>query len=245
MMTIIPAIDLKGGRCVRLRQGRDEETTTYSDDPVAVAREWVAQGASRLHVVNLDGAFGRSSDNLEIIKRICTEVGAAVQCGGGIRSIEDADAVFASGPGRIVLGTIAFENRALLREFVTRYGSGRLIVAIDTRGGNVTTRGWTTTTDQGVLEAAHQVKEAGITEILHTNILHDGMMTGPDSETLARLDAVGIPLIASGGVGSADDIRRLVAMKLANLRAVIVGKALYEGTIDLRKALQELSHAEA
>lgn len=244
-MDVIPAIDLKNGLCVRLRQGRDDDTTSYSADPVAVAERWVSQGASRLHVVNLDGAFGRSSRNLDIIKAICSRVEAVVQCGGGIRSAEDAEAVLNAGCSKIVIGTSAVENLPFLRLLIKKYGPGRLIVALDTRDGKVATRGWTTLTEHDVLDVAKRMHDEGVAEILHTNILHDGMMIGADVETLQSLNAVGVSIIASGGISSVDDIRHLVSMKLANLRSVIVGKALYEGAIDLPKLLREIPHAEA
>jgi len=233
IMEIIPAIDLKGGKCVRLRQGRDEATTDYSSDPVAVAREWVAQGARRLHVVNLDGAFGRQSGNLAVVKEIASAVDVAVQYGGGLRSRESIDSALEAGVARIVLGTAAMENRGLVEESLQAFGGERIIVALDAVGGKVATRGWTSVTDLDVVQAARELYAMGMDEVLYTDIGRDGMMTGPDLATLGELAEIGIGILASGGISSEGDVQALLSMKAPNLTGVIVGRALYEKAVTL------------
>ncbi len=237
-MDIIPAIDLKNGKCVRLQQGKDEATTEYSTDPVAVAIEWVRQGARRLHVVNLDGAFGRASGHLEILRRIAAETGVEVQYGGGLRSPEAAREALAAGAARIVLGTVAVENPVLLRAIVSESGAERCIVALDTVRGKVSTRGWTLVSDIDVMEAVRQLMESSVREVLHTDVARDGMLTGPDLETLDAIARTGVSVIASGGVSSLDDIRALLGLQQPALCGVIIGKALYEKKLTVREAVQ-------
>lgn len=241
-MEIIPAIDLKNGKCVRLLQGKDDATTEYSNDPVAIANDWVSQGAKRLHIVNLDGAFGRVSDNVEIVKRIASNVDAVIEFGGGLRSLEHVERAFDAGVDKVVLGTSAIENRELLSEVVRRFGAERVIVALDATEGNVATRGWQTISDLNVVDAATQMKEIGVSEILYTDILRDGMLTGPDYATLAEIAATGLKVIASGGVSSNADVAKLFALRSPNIIGVIIGKALYERRILLPVLLEELRH---
>lgn len=232
-MEIIPSIDLKGGTCVRLRQGREEDAREYSTDPVAIARRWVSQGARRLHVVNLDGAFGRKSANLEVLRSIAAEKDVAVQYGGGLRSREVIDAAFDAGAARVVLGTAAILGAGLLEETLLRYGSGRVTVALDTLEGRLAVKGWTEITDRPLLAVAAELKKSGVEEILQTDILRDGMMTGPDVQTLAQLAETGLSIIASGGISSLEHIRALLALGRTNITGAIVGKALYEGAVEL------------
>jgi phosphoribosylformimino-5-aminoimidazole carboxamide ribotide isomerase len=245
-MEIIPAIDLKNGKCVRLQQGKDEATTEYSADPVAVAVGWVQQGARRLHVVNLDGAFGRASGHLEILRRIVAETGVAVQYGGGLRSLEAVHEALGAGAARIVLGTVAIEDPVLLRTIVSETGAERCIVALDTVRGKVSTRGWTLVSNIDVLEAVRQLRSSGVREILHTDVARDGMMTGPDLDTLEAIACTGMAVIASGGVSSLDDIRALLDLHQPSLCGVIIGKALYEKKMTVREAVclvEQFSHA--
>jgi phosphoribosylformimino-5-aminoimidazole carboxamide ribotide isomerase len=240
-MDIIPAIDLKNGKCVRLLQGRDDATTEYSSDPVAVAKRWQELGAKRIHVVNLDGAFGRASGNVEIVRRIVAEVDAEVQFGGGLRSSADIEAAAATGVKRLVLGTIAVENRALLSECLRLYGSERIIVALDASKGKVATKGWTEVTERSVLDVAREMESMGAGEILYTDISRDGMMTGPDIATLRLLaESTGLRVIASGGISKNEDVLALARSGLQGITGVIIGKALYEGKIDLRQILEEV-----
>lgn len=240
-MDIIPAIDLKQGKCVRLLQGRDEAATEYSSDPVAVAKRWHELGAKRIHVVNLDGAFGRASGNVEIVRGIAEGVTADVQFGGGLRSMADIEVAAATGVKRLVLGTIAIENKVLLADCLRMMGRDRIIVALDASKGKVATRGWTEVTDQTVLDVAMEVEDMGAKEILYTDIGRDGMMSGPDLATLKLLATrTNLHVIASGGISKREDVLELVRLGLKRISGVIIGKALYEGKIDLRKILEEV-----
>ena len=236
-MEIIPAIDLKGGKCVRLRQGKDEETTLYSSDPVGTAKEWVRQGATRLHVVNLDGAFDRPSGNLAVLEKITSAVSVEVEFGGGLRSHAAIRNAFAAGAAKIVVGTIALEDPVLLSEVLRTYDPSKIIVALDGIEGRVATRGWTVTTKAGIVDTACTLFLAGVEEILVTDIHRDGMMTGPDVATLEAVAEIGLRVIASGGISSIEDVRRLLALDKANLTGAIIGKALYEGVIHLDEAI--------
>jgi len=240
-MHIIPAIDLKNGKCVRLLQGRDDTTTEYSSDPVAVAKRWQESGARRIHVVNLDGAFGRASGNLEIVHRIVEEVSADVQFGGGLRSTVDINAAHATGVKKLVLGTIAIENKQLLIDSLRTFGTDRIIVALDASNGKVATKGWTEVTHQSVLDVALEVEDMGVSEILYTDISRDGMMSGPDLATLKLLATrTNLKVIASGGISKRDDVLELARLGLKGIAGVIIGKALYEGKIDLQEIMKEV-----
>jgi len=237
-MILLPAIDIRGGKCVRLLQGQETAVTVYGDDPLAMAVEWVRQGASWLHIVNLDGAFGRASGNLATVNRIVREAGANVEFGGGLRTLEDIAAAVEAGVRKVVLGTAAFADEGLLRRVIARYGSERVVVAIDAKDGIVTTRGWTATTGVTVVEAARRLESLSVREVLYTDVSRDGMMGGPDSGMLRLLtESTGLEVIASGGVASLDDLRLLAGLDLPRLTAVVVGKALYEGIFNVRDAL--------
>ena len=237
MMQIIPAIDLKGGRCVRLLQGRDDATTEYSADPVAVADGWVRQGARRVHVVNLDGAFGRDSLNLEVFRNIARGRDIIWHLGGGLRTMEAVTAAFDAGAGKAVVGTAAINDPAFLAGLLKEFGGEKIIVALDARGGRVVTHGWTETTSESVESLARRVHGLGVTEILYTDVARDGMLTGPDLETLGRLADIGPSVLASGGVSSVADIERLAALRKQAITGVIVGKALYENRFTLAEAI--------
>jgi phosphoribosylformimino-5-aminoimidazole carboxamide ribotide isomerase len=233
-MEIIPAIDLKSGKCVRLRQGRDDATTEYSADPVAMALRWVEEGASRLHVVNLDGAFGRESAHLGILREIASKTGVMVEFGGGLRTLGAVREALDAGAGKVVLGTLALENPAVLSDILREAGPERVIVALDTVKGKVTTHGWTNVTEMDILTVAARLVVQGVREILQTDVSRDGMMSGPDMRTLRTLSGLELSVIASGGVSSVDDVRKLVALKQNNLTGVIIGRALYEGAVKLK-----------
>ena len=237
MMEIIPAIDIKDGKCVRLLQGREDSGTIYAADPVAVARRWTEEGAARLHLVNLDGAFGRESKATEILRNIVSLTGVKVQFGGGLRTREAIREAFDAGASSVVLGTVAFEDGKLLAETLGEYGPGRVIVAVDALNGNVATRGWTELTGRDVHEAARDLREAGVREILCTEISRDGMMNGPDLSMIRGLSESGLSVIASGGISSLDDVRVLLAPAYNHISGAIIGKALYEGKIALRPAI--------
>jgi phosphoribosylformimino-5-aminoimidazole carboxamide ribotide isomerase len=237
-MLVIPAIDLKGGACVRLRQGRDEETTSYSGDPVAVAEEWKRQGAVLLHVVNLDGAFGRSSSHLKILGEIVARTGLAVEFGGGLRSQEAVDAALEVGAAKVVLGTAAIEDPGLLDYVLGRYGAPRLVVALDALDGFVAVKGWTEVSSRTVRDTARELRGVGVEEVLYTDVRRDGMLTGPDFHGVTELTTAGVKVIASGGVGSLDDLRTLGALGNAAIVGVVVGKALYENRFTLAEAIE-------
>jgi phosphoribosylformimino-5-aminoimidazole carboxamide ribotide isomerase len=230
-MLIIPAIDLQSGRAVRLLRGDFARETVYGDDPVAVARHWLGKKASLLHVVDLDGTRAGRPVQLDLVRQIAGV--ASVQVAGGIRTAEDAARVTAAGARRIVIGTAALDV-PFTRELVERYGE-RLVVALDTRHGNVAVRGWTEESGRTLVDLAEElVRQAGVRRFLHTDVERDGTLTSPNYSSLQALIALGIPVIASGGVSSAEDIRRL---REIGAEAVIVGRALYEGTIDLEEVM--------
>jgi phosphoribosylformimino-5-aminoimidazole carboxamide ribotide isomerase len=241
-MQIIPAIDLKNGSCVRLTQGLKAEVTVYDEDPLAVAQNFAAAGAQMIHVVDLDGAFqGGESRNRAVVAKIVEAVGVPIEFGGGIRSREEVQQLFDLGIARIVLGTVAAESPAHLREFVNRFSS-KICVGIDARDGHVMTRGWETATHVMAVELARVVAACGVERIVYTDIARDGTLSGPNVEqTLSVVRAANVRVTASGGVSSLDDIKRLRDAGEPLLDSVIVGKALYEGKFKLEEALRVAS----
>lgn len=237
-MLVIPAIDLKNGRCVRLLQGRKSEMTVYNENPVEVAKEFAAAGAEMIHVVDLDGAFnGAESPNRTVVKEIVETIDVPVEFGGGIRSLADVQELCSAGVARVVLGTVAAESPLLLKDFVDKFAA-RVCVGIDARDGRVMTRGWESATPLHAVELARSVAECGVERIVYTDIARDGMLSGPNIEqTLAVARAANIKVTASGGVASLDDIKRLRDAGDTRLDSVIVGKALYEGKFKLEEAL--------
>jgi phosphoribosylformimino-5-aminoimidazole carboxamide ribotide isomerase len=232
---IYPAIDLKGGKVVRLRQGQADAQTTYSDDPVGVARRWEDEGARFLHVVDLDGAFEGTPRNWESLREILKAVRIPVQLGGGLRSRSQIEDALAMGVTRCVVGTKACESPLFVEELADALGA-RIAVGIDARDGLVAVKGWTEKTKLGAAEFARQVSDLGAQHIIFTDVATDGMLTGPNYIAIAGIcDAVNCFVIASGGVGSADHVRRLRALseQRDNLTGVIIGKALYDGQIAL------------
>ncbi len=240
-MDIIPAIDLKMSKCVRLRQGRDDAVTEYSADPIAVAIRWVSEGARKLHVVNLDGAFGRSSGNLDILRGIVEKTGVAVQFGGGLRSSEAIREAFDAGAAKVVLGTFALQDFAALPGILEETGPERCIIALDTVDGKVTTHGWTHVTDMDVMDVAVRLDDLGVREVLQTDVARDGMMTGPDLKTLKDLGTIGMDIIASGGISCAADVVNIIGLNQRHITGVIIGRALYEEAIDLRTLIASLN----
>lgn len=238
-MIVIPAIDLKNGRCVRLLQGRKSEMTVYNENPVAVAREFAAAGAEMIHVVDLDGAFnGAESPNRAVVREIVDAIDVAVEFGGGVRSLTDVQDLCIAGVARVVLGTVAAESPLLLKDFVSDFSS-RVCVGIDARDGRVMTRGWESATPLLAVEFARSVAERGVERIVYTDIARDGMLVGPNIEqTLAVARAANVNVTASGGVSSLDDIKRLRDAGDTRLDSVIVGKALYEGKLKLEEAIK-------
>ncbi len=235
-MVIIPAIDLKDGECVRLLQGRKEMLTSYSRDPVAVAKRWVEEGATLIHIVDLDGAFSGTQKNLDSIERIRRAVEVDIEVGGGIRDLERIEMLVSMGINRVIIGTAAVENPELVREASARH-PGRILVGIDARDGRVAVKGWEETTEVDAMEFALRMQQTGAAGIIYTDISRDGMMTGPNIEaTRAMTEALDIPVIASGGISSLDDIERLKSIR--GLWGAITGKALYTGKIGLSEAIQ-------
>jgi phosphoribosylformimino-5-aminoimidazole carboxamide ribotide isomerase len=234
-LILYPAIDIQGGRAVRLVQGRFEDETVYRDDPLDAARDWVAAGARALHIVDLDGAREGQPRSLQHLERITAQISVPVQYGGGLRSIEAVEAALDAGAGRVILGTAAFRDMDLLDEAVSRFAT-RLIVSVDVRGGNVSTAGWTETTQLPAVEAIVRLQDRGVRGFVYTDADRDGMLDGPDLDDVRRIsDAVRGRFIYSGGIGSADDLRALSALRLVNLAGAISGKALYERKFTLEE----------
>lgn len=235
-MLIIPAIDLKGGKCVRLRQGRMEEATVYGDDPGEMARHWAHLGAKRLHVVDLDGAFAGRPENLEAIRAIRGAVSIPLELGGGVRDEATADRLLGEGLDFVILGTAALEEPALVGRLAARH-PGKILVGIDAVGGRVAVRGWAEVTTVKAVDLARTLSDAGAAGFIFTDIERDGMQTGVSLEATADFArASTVPVIASGGVTNVDDIRRLRPLEPLGVAGVITGRALYEGTLELGEA---------
>jgi phosphoribosylformimino-5-aminoimidazole carboxamide ribotide isomerase len=233
---VIPAVDLREGRCVRLREGRADAETVFSDDPVAVATRWKSLGAERLHVVDLDGAFAGAPRQTTLVAKIIAAVAPIpVEVGGGLREISAVDAVLEAGAEWAVVGTRAALDGAFLTE-VCRAFRGRIIVAVDARGARVAVKGWTEVIDDTVTELGQRAHEAGAAALLYTDVSRDGMEQGPNVEDTAALArAVPMPILASGGVAQVTDIARLAAVP--GVAGVVVGRALYSGAVSLPAAM--------
>jgi len=239
-MIIIPAIDLKNGQCVRLRQGRMEDDTVFSDDPVAVADQWVAQGARRLHLVDLDGAFAGEPKNAKVVRAICkAHPNLPVQLGGGIRTIDDADRYVEAGLNYLIVGTLAVKQPEFVDELCQRF-PGQVIVGLDAKDGYVATEGWAEASSMTAVSLAKRFEDVGVSAIVYTDISRDGMMQGVNVSATAELAAaVDTPVIASGGVTNIDDITALCKVTGTPISGAIVGRALYENTINLAEAQQQ------
>lgn len=238
-MLLIPAIDLKDGKCVRLRQGRMDEVTVFSDDPVAIAARWVEAGARRLHLVDLDGALAGRPVNAPVIRRIADAFPKIqIQAGGGVRDEETVEAYLDAGVQFVIIGTQAVRESHFVNDLCLEY-PGHIIVGLDARDGKVAVDGWSKLSRHGVVEMAKRFERDGVTAIVYTDIGRDGMMQGHNvAATVELTRAVSTPIIASGGVSSLDDLRALCAAGEEGIIGVIVGRALYEGSIDLRAALR-------
>jgi phosphoribosylformimino-5-aminoimidazole carboxamide ribotide isomerase len=238
MFEIVPAVDLKAGRCVRLRQGRADAETVFSDDPVARARRWEASGARRLHVVDLDGAFAGGPAQSDLVRAMIRAVSIPVQVGGGLREMAHVETVLDAGARWAIVGTRAALDPAFLGEVCERFGE-RLLIGIDASDGRVAVDGWTRVLDLDAMALARDAAAAGAAGIVYTDIARDGTQGGPNlwsTEAVAR--AAAIPVLASGGVGSLDDIRQLATVP--GLAGVVVGRALYSGAVDLAAAVAEV-----
>ncbi len=237
-MLIVPAVDLKAGRCVRLLQGRAAAETIFSDDPVATARRWESEGAPRLHLVDLDGAFGGGPAQTAIVRDIARSISIPVEVGGGLRSAEHVEAVLDAGARWAIVGTRAALDPVFLGDVCRRFAD-RIIVGVDASDGRVAVEGWTRVLDLEAVALARDAAAAGACTIIYTDISRDGTQSGPNvwsTEAVAR--AAGIPVFASGGVGSLDDIRQLAG--IPGVEGVVVGRALYTGALTLRDALAEV-----
>lgn len=242
-MLLIPAIDLKDGHCVRLRQGDMADVTVFSEDPVAMARQWVEMGARRLHIVDLNGARSGRPVNESAIRKIVKAVGPdiAVQLGGGLRDLDTIERYIDDGVAFVVIGTAAVKNPGFLHDACSAFG-GHVIVALDARDGKVATDGWSKMTGHDVIDLASKFEDYGVDAILYTDIGRDGMLTGVNIEaTVALARAVRIPVIASGGIADIGDVDRLCAVEADGVEAAILGRALYEGKLDFRAAVARVA----
>ncbi|WP_093796389.1 1-(5-phosphoribosyl)-5-[(5-phosphoribosylamino)methylideneamino]imidazole-4-carboxamide isomerase [Sporomusa acidovorans] len=238
-MIIFPAIDIRGGRCVRLTKGRFDQETVFADNPVDMALKWVAVGAEYLHIVDLDGAVAGKSVNLAVVRAIAQAVNIPLQLGGGIRTLENIEQVLQAGVARVILGSVAVRKPELVREACRRFGS-RIVVGIDARDGQAAVDGWEVSGGVGAEELAKRMAGAGVERIIYTDISRDGTLQGVNvAATAALAKAAGIPVIASGGVKSLDDITALKAANAAGgIEGVIVGKAIYTGAVDVAAAIR-------
>ncbi len=236
-MIIYPAIDIIGGKCVRLQQGSYSEVTVFGDSPVDMARKWESLGAEYLHVVDLDGARSGKSENAEIIKQIAKTLKIPVQIGGGIRNLETIETYLSGGLSRVILGTSAVNNREMLVSALKEY-KDKIAVGIDAKDGKVAIHGWEKTSDFTAVEFAREVESLGTKTIIYTDISRDGMLKGPNLQAMKEMaDSVALNVIASGGVSKLTDI---VDLKQTGVSGVIVGKALYTGNVNLKEAIEAI-----
>ena len=236
-MLLIPAIDLKDGQCVRLRQGRMDETTVFSANPVDVAQRWVDAGARRLHLVDLNGAFEGKPVNGEVVRAVAAKFPhLPVQIGGGIRDAATVEAYLEAGVQFCIIGTKAVQEPQFVVDLCKQF-PGHIIVGIDAKNGMVATDGWAEVSRVAAIDLAKQFEQAGVSAIVYTDIARDGMMTGVNVEETARLaESISIPVVASGGVTNMDDIKALLAVESKGVMGTILGRSIYEGTIDLAEA---------
>lgn len=240
--TIYPAIDLRNGRVVRLQYGDPNKQTIFGDDPAAMGRKWVADGADWLHVVNLDGAFDEAGAANWAALPTLTNLGANVQFGGGIRALADVERALGAGVSRVILGTAAVENPDLVAQAIAQFGSEQIAVGIDARDGMVKTRGWQKGTGTSPQQLAQQMKNLGVQTIIYTDISRDGVLTGVNADATAQLaQASGLHVIASGGVGAIEDVARCHQLADHGIAGVIIGRALYDGKINLQEAIKTVT----
>lgn len=234
-MQLYPAIDIKNGTCVRLRQGQFQNVKVYSDSPAQMAERWAAEGATFLHLVDLDGALQGQLVNEEAIREVTRRVSVPVQLGGGIRSLENIEALLKLGIFRVIIGTKAVEDPEFVRQAVERFGADRVAVGVDAKDGLVATRGWETVSSRTAVDLCRQMEEMGVGTVIYTDIARDGMLQGPNVEQTRKLaEKTGLTVIASGGISSLEDLEEL---KAAGIPGAILGKALYEERFRLREAL--------
>jgi phosphoribosylformimino-5-aminoimidazole carboxamide ribotide isomerase len=233
-MQIIPAIDIIDGKCVRLKQGKYDAETVYADDPIEIARRWESQGAQRIHVIDLDGARTGIPKNIEVLKEIIKETNIPIQAGGGIRNIKVIEDLLDFGLDRVILGTTAVNNPNTLGTFCEKFGD-KIVVAVDVKDGKVATEGWTLISKKDIFTLAKEAIALGVKRFIYTDISRDGMLVGPNYEGIKTfISEVSVPVIASGGISSKEDVENL---KTTGAEGCIVGKALYEGRIELAEIL--------
>lgn len=234
-MQLYPAIDIRNGQCVRLRQGQFHDQEIYSNSPAKVAKQWEDQGATFIHLVDLDGALHGHGVNEDVIKEITNTVSIPVQVGGGIRTIKDIENKINLGVNRVIIGTKAVENPAFIKEAISMFGADRIVIGIDAKNGMVAIEGWEKISSYNAVTLAMQMRELGVKTIVYTDIAKDGMLQGPNVEcTKEMVDATGLDIIASGGVSSLKDLE---SVNQVNVHGVIIGKALYENRINLEEAI--------
>ncbi|GAB6136830.1 1-(5-phosphoribosyl)-5-[(5-phosphoribosylamino)methylideneamino]imidazole-4-carboxamide isomerase [Halanaerobaculum tunisiense] len=241
-MEVIPAIDIKDGECVRLYKGDFEQQTTYGN-PVEMATLWANKGASRLHIVDLDGALDGKPKNLDLIKEIIEITDLPVQVGGGIREIKTIQKYLEIGVARVIIGTAAIKNPELVIEAIKEFGAEKIVVGIDAKNGQVATEGWLETSATSAIELGKKMKEQGVEWVVYTDISRDGTLSGPNLEATRELARkTGLNIIASGGVSSLDDIKNLKELESDGVKAVITGKALYSEKLDLEEAIKQIDN---
>lgn len=237
-MRIYPAIDIKDGKCVRLTQGRFDDVTVYGDSPAEMAKKWEESGADFIHVVDLDGALDGKWTNGDAIKEICKTVKAKVQTGGGVRSMDDIKIRLDAGIWRVIIGTAAVKNPGFVKEAVETFGAEHIVVGIDAKDGYVATHGWEKVSSETAVEFAKKMADFGVKTIVYTDIATDGMLTGPNKAAMTEMaSSVSADIIASGGIGSDDDI---FSLEDSGVEGVIVGRALYTNRVDLKNVLRRL-----
>ncbi len=238
MMLVIPAIDLRNGKCVRLVEGKIENETVYSDDPAEMARKWEALGAQFLHLVDLDGAFAGKPQNDEAVRNIVRAVSIPTELGGGIRDMETVSYYLEMGVSRVILGTVAISNPKLVEDAVKWFGADQIVLGIDAKDGMVAIHGWDSTVTKTAVDLALEMKQMGAARVIYTDIRRDGTLKGPNIESTREIAVkTGLKIIASGGISGPEDIRAVKELEPVGVEAVITGKALYDGRLDLKEAL--------
>ncbi len=238
-MLILPAIDLLNGKCVRLRQGAEKTAKVYSSNPPQVAQQWQAEGGQMIHVVNLDGAFGRAQKNVQTIRDIVEQVDIPIELGGGIRSLEDIRQWLAAGVHRVILGTVALEKPEIVAQAVQEFGAEHIVVGIDGRDQKVAIKGWEEQTDTDVVSLARKMKSLGAVRIIYTDVRRDGELVGPNIESTNMVaEKSGMKVIASGGFSTFEHFEELAETKNENIEGAIIGTALYENNLKLCELLQ-------
>jgi phosphoribosylformimino-5-aminoimidazole carboxamide ribotide isomerase len=237
---IIPAVDIKSGRCVRLTQGKEDQETVYSDDPQAMAEHWDEQGAQLIHVVDLDGAFQGLPKNVDLIKDIIYSSTVDIQVGGGIRSLEAIAAYVNAGVYRVILGTIAHENPSFVEEACKQF-PGKILIGIDAQDGKVAIKGWTEVSEQTAADLAQSMEPMGVAGFIFTDISRDGMLQGPNLDSIRQFaQATSLPIIASGGISGIQDVISLLSLESEGVEGMITGKALYDKRLDFKEALKQV-----